>query len=231
LIDEFIRNHILIDETFNYSNKKLKNYFSLSNSSFVNNNRLILKSNEILKRLIYFLRIELTRNFAVILNYNQKTSFDTFYDDVDDFKDFPNQIVLKDEDFALNWLNQKNEILNSNKYILYKSIQPNLDQPYFFIDETMTKGKVYLAQNTNSFEKAIQIGKCWKDEKYNPGYYVDIDETEEFKYVDCKLFSYENSSNIIPYTLSVDSENDYGIQIAGYKIDENDYFTTLLRII
>lgn len=231
LIDEFIKNHILIDETFNYSNKKLKNYFSLSNSSFINNNRLILKSDEILKRLIYFLRIELTRNFAVILNYNQKTSFDTFYDDVDDFKDFPNQIVLKDEDFALNWLNQKNEILNSNKYILYKSIQPNLDQPYFFTDETMTKGKVYLAQNTNSFEKAIQIGKCWKDEKYNPGYYVDIDETEEFKYVDCKLFSYENSSNIIPYTLNVDSENEYGIQIAGYKIDENDYFTTLLRII
>jgi len=230
LIDEFTRNHILIDEMFNYSNKKLKNYFSLSNSSFINNNRLILKSNEILKRLISFLRIELTRNFAVILNYNQKTSFDTFYNDVDDFKDFPNQIVLKDEDFALNWLNQKSEILNSNKYILYKSVQPNLDQPYFFKDETMTKGKVYLAQNTNNFEKAIQIGKCWKDEKYNPGYYVDIDDAEEFKYVDCKLFSYENSSNIVPYMLNVGSENDYGIQIVGYKIDDNDYFTTLLRV-
>ena len=102
---------------------------------------MILKSDEILKRLIYFLRIELTRNFAVILNYNQKTSFDTFYDDVDDFKDFPNQIVLKDEDFALNWLNQKNEILNSNKYILYKML---ILRDYLFECKYLWKNKIKI---------------------------------------------------------------------------------------
>ena len=225
LIEGFIRKFITIDTSFSY--KKMKNIFSLQNSDIMRNEKMIINSNEILKRLLYSLRLEITRNFPSILNYKDNTFLRNFYLDTEDFENFPNQVVLKNQEFTLKWLKEKEETIELNKYSLYDFINPNLIQPYFFRNDLISNKHTFIAQNTNSFENATQIAIDWIRKKYNSGYYV---ETEgDFEYFDCNLFSYENSSEINKFVVNMNNENSNNIKIVGYKINGESYFTTLLK--
>ena len=193
------------------------------------NGKMVINSDEVLKRLLYSLRLEITRNFPSILNYKNNTFLTNFYLDTEDFESFPNQVVLKNQDFTLKWLKEKEETLEINKYSLYNFINPNIIQPYFFKNDLVDNKKIFIAQNTTSFINATQIGIDWVRKKYNSGYYVDVDENK-FEYFDCKLFSYENPSEINKFIVNINNENSYGIKIIGYKINGESYFTTLLQM-
>ena len=227
LMDEFISEYITIDQNISY--KRLSNFFSFENRDILRNRKMILNSQELLKRLIYYLRLEITRNFPNILNYKENTFLKTFYFDVEDFTEFPNQIVLKDKDVSMKWLGEKEELLKLNKYLVYDSIYPSLIHPYFYTNKLIGGEKVFLAQNTNSFAKATKIGVDWVKEKYNVGYLQEF-EVEDFEYFNCKIYSYENLQEIKSYVLNMDKENAYNIRILGYKFDNENYFTTLLKI-
>jgi len=171
---------------------------------------------------------EITRNFPSILNYKDNTFLKKFYLDTEDFENFPNQVVLKNKDFTLKWLKEKEENIEFNKYSLYDFINPNLIQPYFFKNEGISNNQIFIAQNTNSFENATQIAIDWARKKYNSGYYVDVDQ-QNFQYFDCNLFSYENPSEINKFVVNMNNENSHDIKIVGYKINGENYFTTLLK--
>jgi hypothetical protein len=110
---------------------------------------------------------------------------------------------------------------------LYDFINPNLTQSYFFKNDLISN-KIFIAQNTNSFENATQIAIDWVRKKYNSGYYVELEEGD-FEYFDCNLFSYENPSEINKFVVNMKNENSHGIKIVGYKINGESYFTTLLK--
>jgi len=111
--------------------------------------------------------------------------------------------------------------------LLYDFINPNLTQSYFFKNDLISN-KIFIAQNTNSFENATQIAIDWVRKKYNSGYYVELEEGD-FEYFDCNLFSYENPSEINKFVVNMNNENSHGIKIVGYKINGESYFTTLLK--
>ena len=228
LIMDFVKTKIKIDNNFSYYDKELKNSFSYSDSGVIENNRLVLKSTEFLKRLTYFLRIEINRNFHNILNYRNYTFLQYFYSDVEDFEQFQNQVILKDQKFVLEWIANK-ENNDFQKYTIYDTIYASLVKPYFFRNSLISKNTTYLAQNTNSFEKALKIAVDWIEKKYNVGYYVEIEGDDTFDY-NLNLFSYVNSNEITKYIVNVDHPNNYKIKIIGYKIDGDNYFTTLLTI-
>ena len=224
LIEGFVRKFIIIDTSFSY--KKMKNIFSLQNSDIMRQEKMIINSNEILKRLLYSLRLEITRNFPSILNYRENTFLKNFYLDTEDFENFPNQVVLKNQEFTLKWLKEKEENTELNKYSLYDFINPNLIQPYFLKNDRISN-QIFIAQNTNSFENATQIAMDWTRKKYNSGYYVEPEK--DFEYFDCNLFAYQNPSEINNFYVNINNENSHGIKIVGYKINGESYFTTLLK--
>ena len=224
LIEGFVRKFITIDTSFSY--KKMKNIFSMQNTDIIRNGKIVINSNEILKRLLYSLRLEITRNFPSILIYKDNTFLRNFYLDTEDFEDFPNQVILKNREFTLKWLKEKEETIELNKYSLYDFINPNLTQSYFFKNDLISN-KIFIAQNTNSFENANQIAIDWVRKKYNSGYYVEPED--DFEYFDCNLFAYENPSEINKFFVNMNNENSHGIKIVGYKINGESYFTTLLK--
>ena len=189
---------------------------------------MVINSEEVLKRLLYILRLEITRNFPNILKYKDYTFLQYYYLDPEDFEYFPNQVVLHDKEQTLKWLKEKSDSIETNKYMLYETIEPSFVQPYFFKNKKINDDRIFIAQNTNSFEKAIKIAIDWVVQKFNPGYYIDINE-DNFEYFDCKLFSYENPTTIKNYFVNVNKENSYDIKIIGYKIGDEKYFTTLLK--
>ena len=156
LIKDFVTKNIKIDSNFSYYDKELKNSFSYIDSGVTENNRLVLRSTEFLKRLTYFLRIQINRNFHSILNYRNHTFLQHFYSDIEDFEQFQNQVILKDEKFVLEWIINKQNNDEFQKYTIYDTIYASLVKPYFFRNDLVNKNITYLAQNTNSFEKALK---------------------------------------------------------------------------
>jgi len=229
LMEEFVANFIVIDP--NFTHKVFRNFLSFENRDILRDRKLVLNSEDMLKRLIYYLRLELSRNFPNILKYKENNFLKSFYLDVEDFFEFPNQIVLKGKESAMKWLGENKQILDLNKYTLYDYVYPSKTEPYFFQNDMVENRTIFLAQNTNSFEKAMKIGIDWVKDKYNVGYLADyVVDDSNFVYVNCKLYSFEDTQKIKKYIMNFSKDDRHDIQILGYKMEGVNYFTTLLKM-
>lgn len=206
---------IIPDFTYGYVPKE----FNMQ-SGLMQNSKLILKSDESLKRLFYILRV-FSRNRYKIENYYKLTSIENYYQDLTDFDEYQFQVILEGENAVDNWINEKTE-----NYKLYDSIQYKMVNPYFF-KNNLINNNIYLAQNTFSLENALYISDTWKTKKYNAGYNPQVDKNINIeRYL---LYSYKNSKSIKGYILGGEPQKNDPI-ILGYKVNEDVLYTVLLEI-
>ena len=91
----FKNQYIQIDNKFKYEN--IEKLFTMKNSGIIRDNKLIVKSEETLKRLFYVLRMKLLRNSKEVMNYHEKNMIEQYYLDITDFKYNNKQIILQGE--------------------------------------------------------------------------------------------------------------------------------------
>jgi hypothetical protein len=216
-INQFAAEKIEIIEKFKY--KKVSNIFN-EKSSVMHNNKLVVKSEETLKRLLYTLRLSLRSFGKKIEQYHEKKIIENFYIDITDFDQHPQQVVLNGEDSVEKWNLEK-----KNKHVINNSVQQELTLPYFFQNQLVDNNTFFLAQNTTTLEKALKISEIWFESGYNVGYNAqDSKNNYEFN-----LYRYVNSKDIISYKINGNSfSND--IRILGYKIEGVPFFTVLLPL-
>jgi len=111
---DFKDKYIQMNKDFEYKNIKKK--FSLENSGIINNKKLVIKSEDTLKRLFYILRLKLIRNLDEILKYNDKIMIENYYLDITDFSFEYNQSILQGEKAFFRLLNE------TTRKIIYKKI-------------------------------------------------------------------------------------------------------------
>lgn len=254
LINEFYIKYILIDENFVYG--KISKNFSIK-SNLIRDNKLVVNSLELAKRLIYVLHQYSIRHREKLLNYKNKYTIENYYIDVSDFEQYYYQVILEGDNSIEKWISEQ-----KNKYKLYNKIVVDEIQPYFFMfdDKLQFREKgVYLAQNVSSLEGALNIAEKWNSEKYNIGSdekevemenvdleSTDLESTDLELYTDMEkrpefiLYSYESSTEIKRYKVK-GYKVDYEIKIIGYKTTtfqssvenkvekELNKFTVLLR--
>lgn len=216
-INEFAQEKIKIDKKFKYN--KVSNIFS-EQSSVMNDNKLVVKSEETLKRLLYTLRLSLRAFGKKIEKYHEKKIIENFYIDVTDFDQYPQQVILNGDDSVEKWNLEKKHNTKIND-----SVQEELKLPYFFQNQLVDNNTFFLAQNTTTLEKAFEIAETWFELGYNPGYDAkDSSNSYEFK-----LYCYVNSKDIVLYKINgLQTLNN--IQILGYKIKGISLFTVLLQL-
>lgn len=117
---KFKDQYILLNTEFIYEN--VPKMFSLENSGLIYNKKLVIKSEESLKRLFYILRLMLIRNSKKILSFYQNKNIKNYYIDITDFDYYNIQIILQGENSILKLINEKNNI---NK--IYNKILLNLE--------------------------------------------------------------------------------------------------------
>ena len=211
---EFQQQYIEINSDWNYDGFVGK-LFDMDNRVLMNNKKLVVKSEETLKRLMYVLRI----NIAKIPNYYKKIMIENYYKDIIDFDEYQFQIILQGENSVQKWISEHN---SKNK--LYNYIEPNLEIPYFF-KNSLIEEQIFLAQNTNSLTKALHIWKTWKNKQYNIGNDTGDDTGDDTaNYI---LYSYKTPTDIIKYRVGNPTQN---IRIVGYKVDDRSLFTILLPL-
>ena len=123
-------------------------------------------------------------------------------------------------------------IQDDTKYKITNNIIKESRDPYFFKNKYIDNN-VYLAQNTLSIEKAIQIYLTWKNDKYNPSFNTQ-DSDRKCGFI---LYKYKNSKLIKPYYVKGE-DCEHIIKIIGFKIfleeDEEDigrtFYTVLLPL-
>lgn len=239
---EFRKKHILIKTEYKY--KKVYKMFD-KDSGLTENGFLILKSEETLKRIFYVLRLEIIRNRKKIINYYKKELIENYYIDISDFNNNKFQVILEGENSIYKWILEKtsnNEIYN--KIYFNDRIKHDEDEdkkkekdekknkkekvleiePYFFQNDLISN-KIFIAQNTDSIEKAIEISKIWKEKNINIGF----NASKSLIPYEINLYSYTNSKNIDEYIIE-GHKNNLDINIIGYKIKDTNYFTSLLPI-
>ncbi len=219
VLQDFKNNYLSIDENFKYG--QINKTFSLD-SGIMNNNKLVIKSEETLKRLFYVLKMYIERNLNEFINFKDRIMIEDFYVDLTDFDSYPFQVILQGEDAIKKWIDE----INNKDNILVNEIIHDKNLPYFFRNPLINDNKIYLAQNIDNFTKAQNIAISWYKNRYNPGKDIIIETNRIYN---CILYSYKNSQNIKIYGVNGEL-NDYDIKIIGYKYEGNSFFTVLLDV-
>ena len=216
-INDFAQEKIKIIKKFKY--KKVSNIFN-EQSAVMDDNKLVVKSEETLKRLLYTLRLSLRAFGKKIEKYHEKKIIENFYIDVTDFDQHSQQVILNGTDSVEKWnLEKKNNTRINN------SVQEELKLPYFFQNPLVDNNTFFLAQNTTTLKKAFQIAETWFESGYNTGYDAK-DSNNKYEFT---LYSYSDSSNIISYKIN-GAQTLNNIRILGYKIEDVSFFTVLLEL-
>lgn len=210
---------VFADETFEidpyFEYKNINKELSM-NSNMLKNGKLVVESEEEIKRLLYVLRLAIVRRRTEIIEYKDRKSIDNFYSDVTDFTAISSQVILEGENSVDNWIQEKrkrNEIFNR--------ICPDKSIPYFFSNKNISSGHIYIAQNTDSFEKALDICQTWNIIGYNPG--MDPEKISEDEVDEYTLYSYQSANDIIQYGKLTE------YKVIGYKVGDVSMFTALLN--
>ena len=216
---QFQQNRIEIDESFEYP-PYVSKIFSID-SPLLRNGNLVVKNREIAKRLIYHLKMQLRRNENKVLNYSRIPSIENYYVDITDFDQHEDQIMIAGAEALQHWITEKESKLNT----FTSSIQLGVEAPYYFRN-TLISDRIYMAQNTDSIEKAIKIGLTWIESGVNIGTNFEVEN--EIDVVQYTLYCYRNNSEIKRYRVN-SGGGDTGIEIIGYKYNDYPLFTVLLN--
>jgi len=211
----FFKKNVSIIPDYNYGIIS-KNFND--NNIIDDKNKLIVTSEEMSKRLVYVLRNEITRDKDKITNYYKNDMLQTYYLDVLEFDRIGTQIILEGVNAVYSWISQYNMNYNLSDGVMQKS------EPYMFKNINISND-IYIAQNTDSVNKAINIIKTWNEKKINIGETNDENNTG-FSYT---LYAYESKNNIKIYKIpGISTSMD--IKIIGYKINGVSNFTALLKL-
>lgn len=201
----------------NYDYGYIAKTFS-TGSSVMDNEQIVVQSEEMSKRLVYVLRLLSARNSDGVFQYYKRKVIQNYYEDVTDFRKFENQVILYGEESIEKWISE-----NNIKYVLHDEIKIGSSDPYFFRNE-LVGNKVYLAQNTTTLGKASDIAITWFRDGYNTGIHA-----EEATPVSFTLYSYVHRGNITPAKIN-GKDFPHPVKILGYKIDDRPFYTTLLPL-
>ena len=193
---------------------------NFSDSSIVLRGRkLVSSSDDMLYRLMYVLKLYSIRDVKSLREYHAKTSIVNYYVDITDFDKHPFQIVLQGDDVLYKLLHE-----NKFSYKMENSIIVGINNPYFFTNN-LIDNQVFLAQNAKNLKHAISISLIWQQKGYNIGEDTEIKE-EKVSYT---LFSFENEKSIKRYEVKGAEPKDQ-IRIIGYKVNDEPFFTSLLKL-
>ena len=216
-LEYFSKNYFNIKPTHKY--KYIEKTFNTDNS-ILKNGKLIVHNMETIKRLLYVLKLSIYHDLEYLRDYRNSKVIYNYYVDITDFDTYKNQILLYGEESIEKWITENNIM-----YTIHNEVQIGKTSPYFFKNSLIENGKVYLAQNTQTLEKASDIALSWIKKRYNVG-----DHAENRTPIAFTLYSYRNGNDIQPGRKISGQKVVQKVDILGYKIDDVPEYTVLLDL-
>ena len=158
VISDFVYNTFVIDPDFVYG--KVGAAFTYDDAAgLFKGNYLACTSKDLLKRIVYQLRLLIERNRATVSKFYEKQILDNYYMSVYDFTKYSNETIVYHREGITKSLKTLLNTLYS--HILYNKLQ-DTNKPYFY----NFNDKVVLSQN-NDLNNSITTSIVWNEEGYN----------------------------------------------------------------
>jgi len=218
ILAKFAKDKIVVKPGFQY--KIVSKTFSID-SSLMDRGRLIVSSEDMLKRLMYVLKLYSIRDIKSLRTYYKRNVITHYYVDITDFDNLPGQVILQGDDAIDKWIQESKFI-----YTINNSIVIGQNFPYFFKND-LVKDELFLAQNSNTLEKALSIAVAWQKQGYNPGISDDFVIKKSYEFI---LYSYKSPENITEYKVTGNKKLEKDIRILGYKLSGVEFYTVLLSL-
>ena len=123
-LDEFIvkfaSKNIVINPKFEY--KIVKRLFDIENNSLLENGKIVLPNVQTMKRVLYALRLNLKNYGDEIKNYSNRKYIKNYYEDINDFDQGDNFIIVVGELAVKQWISSL--AINYHTTDIIKAIQP-----------------------------------------------------------------------------------------------------------
>ena len=203
-------------------------------STILQNGKLIISgkseqnSQDIARRLIYTLRMQLqhepsyqngVKNLKSVQFFHEKKIMSDRYQDIDDFKKYHGEIIFSSVENIYKWIEQQ-----SRKIILSYNILTGYQTPYLLKNNELTGGQIVLCHCTDMLWKAYNIGIVWARDHYNP---VNIETVSDLAPVGAFNLLIPNGKEAEIHR--IDGElSKYPVNIVGYLNNGVPEYTTLL---
>jgi len=260
IYNNFVKECMVVKEHHIYQD--IGSSFNLENSNIIESKKLIICDKDpkkLIRGIIYGIRLSIQQEIPEILNlnrfiiygekkyinnmncikyYKDRVNMKNFYNSINDFHKYNNEIILKTTQDIKEWYNMR-----KNSIILSKVPIPGYKNLYLLENSVISK-EIVLCNPTNIFSDAYNIGLSWEKYNYNPNNksvpMFDIVRNFELIYYNennkitrVKKSETENSKKILtsrnikfnPKEISVNN-----IQIFGYKVDSKPEYVTLLNL-
>lgn len=153
VIEVFVRSNTVIDGRVNYTiSRSYKDAYSMFTTR---DGKMIIQSEELLKRLVYTLRLQLTQRMNDILNYYKRVQMENFTIDVLDFTEYPLQIIVDGKQSMMKYITDQHSVYNVSS-----AIDPYEIEPYMF-KNSIIENQVFFALNVDTIEQAQEIAEKW----------------------------------------------------------------------
>lgn len=215
-IKSFIKNKIKIKNSppsYKLSTGPSISLNVLSNTNFTEglNGKFLVENNEVLKRLVYSLRVQLFNNKNNIINYHKNKEVYNFYKETSHFSENPVNIIVKDIDDLEKVDNTIYENLKSDK------------NKFFMHNKSINQDKPILLDKKDSKEEAFLVSSNWVKNGKVYGY-------ENVDILDNQILYLYRSMDDIKVKKDIIFKNRQNSYALKYKKDEENNYLGLINL-
>ena len=188
--EEIIRKIFVVDKDHEYEDIEeiSETINSEASKTFIdyNKDKVIVPTENIEKRLVYYIKNRLLNDTPSIKKYKKRKILENFYINIEDFKNRNNELIFGDYinnsiiDSLIHWKEENSRIIENST--IHCELDKNKHEPYFFRNRIL-KGRLLLIQNVKEGkEQALYVSMKWmnspKDDRINEGYDSSIEEVD-----------------------------------------------------
>jgi hypothetical protein len=209
-IKNFVRNFVSIENSeYKIPTSPFVSLKIMKDNEYINDeDKFIVKDEEVLKRLVYSLRLRISNNYESVKNYYLQTEILNFYDDIQYFTQ-SNNIILKNTNVF--------QIIDNN---VYNRIEPSKEK-YFFRNKLVLGDKITFLVKSENKEEAENISKNWEVDK-------KIDTAKNDEETNTKIYLYFSNKNIKTKNIRKNLENT--TNILAYKYNDKVEYTAVAQL-
>ena len=170
----FLDYYISLDPSVEYNVNLMRPYFEdVSNTILEDGVKLVVPNTEILKRLVYYLKLFWQTNGEVAKTYKNKTEIPNFFSSITDYKINSGEYLLAKKQAVDNLIVSKKR--DEKKVVDHVVL--GIDDVYFFRNAILGS-KIFMAQNAPTYLHVNYIISEWRERRYNPGTNFKVPPTE-----------------------------------------------------
>lgn len=156
------------DHVYGVGEWDLSDRLERGNAVFYRDDKLVVPSEEIRKRLVNYVQVELMRDKNRVLGYKNRKFMDGYYVSLFDFTNRKNTLIFTTTESIQEWA--RRSVINNNSVRSFVDV--NTRRPYLYFNPYFRDGEIVMIQNVSEGDitLAATVSQKWNSNHVNEGF-------------------------------------------------------------